>query len=565
MRSQIHAPLAGLVVSTIALVAAAPSLAGELAANSRIEAVMVYPDAATVSRVVEIDLPAGATSLVFSNLPNTIDPVSLRVEGTANGKLAIGSVEARTTPAEAPQADTAIETKLRQLRTDRETVQASIEALDAKKAMISRFGQSGPEKLAPESAPLDIEKWSTAWEAVGRGLAKVGDDLRIARASARELDEQIRALEQSRVRPQPANGPRRTVTVELETDAALKGRIVLSYRVAAAGWRPQYDAKLDTGAQGRKASLELVRRASITQRTGEDWTGVALSVSTVQSRRGVQPPDMQTQRLAFWEPPPPVVRGQVLRKDAPASAMMEDARQRENLAAAAPAPARPEQAATEQQADLDASAFQASFRIPGRIDVPSDGSTRNVRIGARTIVPELSARAVPALDPTAYLSAHFIHEEEAPLLAGEISIHRDGTFVGNGRMAFVATGDSADLSFGADDRIKVVRVPVKRKENEPTWFGQTKTEIREFKTTVRNLHDFAMRVNVVDQIPISENTAIVIEQLPATTPPTEKIVADKRGVMGWTYAVNPNETKEIKIAYRMKWPADREVVFQRTN
>ena len=132
-------------------------------------------------------------------------------------------------------------------------------------------------------------------------------------------------------------------------------------------------------------------------------------------------------------------------------------------------------------------------------------------------------------------------------------------------MAFVAIGDSADLSFGADDRIKVVRVPVKRKENEPTWFGQTKTEIREFKTTVRNLHDFAMRVNVVDQIPISENTAIVIEQLPATTQPTEKIVADKRGVMGWTYAVNPNETKEIKIAYRMKWPADREVVFQRTN
>ena len=42
----------------------------------------------------------------------------------------------------------------------------------------------------------------------------------------------------------------------------------------------------------------------------------------------------------------------------------------------------------------------------------------------------------------------------------------------------------------------------------------------------------------------------------------QKIVADKRGVMGWTYAMAAGETKEIKLAYRMKWPADRDVIFQ---
>ena len=63
--------------------------------------------------------------------------------------------------------------------------------------------------------------------------------------------------------------------------------------------------------------------------------------------------------------------------------------------------------------------------------------------------------------------------------------------------------------------------------------GQTKVETREFKTSVKNLHDFPVRVTVIDQIPISENTAITVEQLPQTTPPTEKQVADKRGVMSW--------------------------------
>ena len=79
---------------------------------------------------------------------------------------------------------------------------------------------------------------------------------------------------------------------------------------------------------------------------------------------------------------------------------------------------------------------------------------------------------------------------------------------------------------------------------------------------MRNLHDFPVKVNVVDRIPISENSAIVIEQLPATTPPTDKIVADKRGVMGWTLSLAPNESKDVRLAYRMKWPADRDVVFQ---
>ncbi|MGD6703623.1 DUF4139 domain-containing protein, partial [Xanthomonas citri pv. citri] len=78
---------------------------------------------------------------------------------------------------------------------------------------------------------------------------------------------------------------------------------------------------------------------------------------------------------------------------------------------------------------------------------------------------------------------------------------------------------------------------------------------------VKNLHDFPIKVSVIDQIPISENSAIVIDQLPATTPPTDKIVEDRRGVMGWTFDLAPAASKEIKLAYRMKWPADRAVAF----
>ena len=105
-------------------------------------------------------------------------------------------------------------------------------------------------------------------------------------------------------------------------------------------------------------------------------------------------------------------------------------------------------------------------------------------------------------------------------------------------------------------------MPLRRRENEPTWIGQTKTDLREFKTTVKNLHAQPIRITVVDRLPFSENAAIQVEQLRETTPPTEKQVGDKRGVIGleWDYA--PGEQKEIRLAYRLKWPADRDVHLQ---
>ncbi len=333
----------------------------------------------------------------------------------------------------------------------------------------------------------------------------------------------------------------------------------MTYRVAGAGWQPAYDARLDTS--GAKASLELVRRATITQRTGEDWTGVSLSVSTTRARGGAQAPEVYTQRLSFYEPPVPVSVG-LARSAAPmakAAAPVDAMRADTPAAPPASAPARP---AEERQAALDAGSYQASFRIPGRVDIPGDGSSKGFRISTLKFSPDLIVKTSPSLDETAYLQARIVNGEEAPLLPGLVNIQRDGAFVGVSRIGLVAPGDSADMGFGADDRVKVSRIPVKRKENEPTWLGSAKTEQREFRTTVKNLHPFVVKVSVIDSIPISENSAIVIEQAPATTPPTDKIVGDRRGVMGWTFDLAPNDTKAITLAYRMKWPADREVVFQ---
>ena len=136
--------------------------------------------------------------------------------------------------------------------------------------------------------------WPAAWTAINEQLTKVNEDIRVLSAQLRDVDGEIAALERARPQPPRPGAPIVDVTIALEAGAASKAELSVTYRVAGASWRPLYDARLDTGSKGKKPSLELIRRAAVTQRTGEPWTDVTLFVSTVRVARGAGAPDLLT-------------------------------------------------------------------------------------------------------------------------------------------------------------------------------------------------------------------------------------------------------------------------------
>jgi uncharacterized protein (TIGR02231 family) len=542
------------------LLLAAPALADEISAASAIDAVTVYPDAAIVTRVATIDLPAGDSILTFKDLPLALDPASLRVAGSGDAKITIGSVDSSVGPGEKKAEDSLIQAKLMSRRAERETLRARIEALEAKREMILSYSKASPGKLTLDAKPIDVNQWSAAWDTVGEALAKLGEELRPAELAAHALDEDIEALEAESQSPSPQDAPRRIASVALSTPAATHAKIVLSYRIAGAGWIPAYDASLLT--EGAK-TISLARRALLSQHTGEDWSDVALTVSTARAAGSADIPEVQPVKIDFWQPPVPV---------AAASAPMAMTKIERSASAADGAMSELKKAYPETQFNLpqqvaesiaqtQAGAYSAAFKVPGRVTLAADGAQKSFLLARADAPATVLVKTAPGLDQTAYLQAHVTDDGDAPLLPGEVSLHRDDMFVGRGRLSFVAPGDGVDLGFGADDKIKITRAPVNRKENEPTWYNQTKVETREFKTTIKNLHDFPVKVQVIDQLPYSENTAITAELLPATTAPTERQVADKRGVMSWTLDLQPGESKDVRLAYRLKWPADRDITI----
>jgi uncharacterized protein (TIGR02231 family) len=304
--------------------------------------------------------------------------------------------------------------------------------------------------------------------------------------------------------------------------------------------------------------LELIRRAEITQATGEDWSNVALGVSTVRVARGGSVPDLKSLIVQYPEP-------QRLAVPAGEASMRGDAVQLAPAQAAPPMSdaelAKKSEKADEQQATTEIGAFQAAFKIPGRVSVNAGQGTRALRVSSVTITADLVIRSVPVLDPTAYLEASFVQSEDAPLLPGRISIYRDGMFVGQGKMGAVGKDETVRLGFGADDKVKIERAVLKRNEGSAGLIVSSKVDERAFKTSVRNGHDFPIKVAIEDQLPVSENDEIAVELLSSSTPPTTTNLHDKHGVLEWALEAKPGEARDINFAWRMRWPKDKGVVM----
>jgi uncharacterized protein (TIGR02231 family) len=540
----------------ITALAAAPVRAADVDASSAVDAVTVYPDGASVTRLITLDLPAGDNSAVLKDFPLTLDPSSLRVEGEAGAKLTIGAIDAKPPRAAPPVNLPELDKRIEALRDQRADLQGAINAAAARRKFAERFAEASPAGIGDKGEARPIADWRTAFAAVGEEVAAADSAIRDAERKQRELDREIARLESDKAQKPPS---KLEVRIEVAAAAATSATLRVTYAVRNARWTPLYDARLDTGAKDRKPALELVRRAEITQNTGEDWSNVALSVSTVRTARGGRAPDLNS--LIVQYPPSPRAFGS-------ASGGMDQTRAPLLRGAPAPMqklaePATPaSERADEQQAAAEVGSFQVVFKIPGRVSLGASEGAKSLRVSSAVFTPDLMVRAVPVLDPTAFLEASFKQNEDAPLLPGRVAIYRDGVFVGRGQMATAGKDETVRLGFGADDKIKIERTVVKRNEGSAGLIVTTsKTDERSFKTTIRNGHDFPIKIAVEDQLPVSENEDILVEMLPSTTPPTTTNLRDKRGVLEWAFEAKAGEIRDIGFAWRVRWPKDKGVVM----
>ena len=350
----------GLIGAT-SVFSLATAYAVTLESTSRVGEVTLFPDAAIVKRQLKLDIPAGEHEIQLPDLPASLDPASLRVDGSASERVVIGNVDFRVR-ANVPETDkTETQRKVKALRVERDRVTDKVDAAENRKAMVQRLAQSSSGES--KDSKLDLDLWTKALDLVGKNLQAVNDELRGLRLEIERIDGEIAALEPPADRQRPVSRDiKRVATIAVEAAGATSLTLTISYRVSGAGWRPIYDARLDT--RGIAPTLELTRRAMLRQNTGEDWNEAKLTLSTLSVTRGTAAPELIGEKIGFFERPMPRV-AMPMSAPAPQAAanMMRDemeAASRQKVAAGAPA-----RAIEEATAQVDASAYQTEFQVPG--------------------------------------------------------------------------------------------------------------------------------------------------------------------------------------------------------
>jgi len=136
-----------LLTTSLVLVTAfggARARAADVEAASTVDAVTVYPDGASVTRVITLDLPAGDNTLVAKDFPLGLDAASLRVEGEAATRLVIGAIDAKPPRAAPPVTLPEIDKHIEALKDERVNLEDAVAAATARRKFAERFAEASP-------------------------------------------------------------------------------------------------------------------------------------------------------------------------------------------------------------------------------------------------------------------------------------------------------------------------------------------------------------------------------------------------------------------------------------
>lgn len=560
--------IAGVLLAVLPLAA----VADEVPATSKVDTVTVFLSGAEVTRTARLALPKGAHTITFADLPAEAVPGSVRVNGKATAKLSIESVDSRRRYV--PRADQAvvqaerqrIEDEIERLRDERGLAQGEQDAAQTQKLLLKNLAElPGRTEERPREQAVPSTDWTQILSLIATGMTDAQRTALDAEVKKRNLDRRIEELEKELAALAPARVEQTEVKVNVVAEAQLEAELTVRYQVRNAAWSPRYDARLDTGSKTAAPRLDLTRRAEIKQRTGESWDNVALELSTTRPNADAAAPELQTVTVDF-EPemrpmasaaPPPPVGGMAKPLFAPRRNKMAA----EEMAAADAAAPEPEFSIAEQNSAVVTAPFQAVFQVPNRMSVPATGEPKRVHLQEDSMEPVLTVRTVPKRDPKAYLYAKLVVPDGSPVLPGSVALFRDGTFVGTGTMPVLAPGEDYELGFGADDQVRVRHAIAEEKRGETGLISSARTDSRNFRITVKNLHERSVELVVHDQIPVSQNQDIKVD-LVGPTAPTRKDIDDKRGIVAFESKLDPEQEVVIEFGYRVTWPGSRPIIYR---
>jgi uncharacterized protein (TIGR02231 family) len=531
---------------------ALPALADTIIASSRITAVTVYPDGARLSREITFVAPAaGKHDLLVTDLPADSQPGLMQLAPGDGVTLGAFNLRAdRLPPREDPLTPDQTGAKAEVERLEQaevtaalalEAVQARVDAAEAQVRFLSSFTGALPDGATPDTirsmgAMIATETLAARQQALAARAdlfpaQKVLTDAQEALGKARDAFDAL-----------PTSDMEYTaLSVDLTAASAGDHTVTVTQYVGNASWRPFYDLNLTRDGGD---TLAFNRSVLVTQYTGEDWSGVDLTLSSSRPAEQAAPSTLWPE-LRYIEPE--IDEDDRLRKSATDAVMMEA--EPEVMVQAAPAPIT---------AGVALEGDTVVYIYPDPVTVASGVEDLRLPLDSLDFTPVVKAVAVPRIDRTAFVMASFTNASAEPLLPGEALLFREGVLVGTTYLDVIAPGVETDIAFGAIETLRIKREMPVRAGGETGVFSTSNQVTESAVITVENTGDQSWSVRLLDQVPYTEQDDLEID-VTASPEPTETDVDGQRGILAWEFDLAAGTKETITLEHALSWPEGMEL------
>ncbi len=533
----------------------------EIPVETTITTVVVYPDRARVTCRGQAELPAGLHQLIIGELPLALEPESVRAGGAGTARVRLRGVDVqRRHYAQTPAANViALEEQIERLQ---DQLQALVDRQSVKQASIDHL--TGLRQATTEYAwglargRNTAENQATLMRFFEEEDARLRVELRALDVEQRDLHEELAKLQAELDQLRSAR-PRQRYEARLEVEALSAGdfAVEVTYVVGRAGWRPLYDVRLlEPQRDGGASGVLLTALAEITQNTGQEWSGVGLTVSTARPALNQRVPELKPWYVDVPRPPQPLpraVHARAMAKGAAAeSTEMYAADAMPMMAMAAP----PVVEAEVEVAEVQDSGTAVSFAVSGSIDIPGDGTPHKTTIGRHELAPQLDFLAVPRHTDAVFRRAKLSNTTGAPLLPGPINLYVGDEYIGQNRLEYTPGGAEVELVLGVEERITVKRELVRR-EVDKRLLRDVRQVVYGYEIKLENLLAAPARVTVQDQYPVSRHEQIKVRLDRVAPEPAEQT---ELHLLKWQLDLAPADKKTIRYEYQVEHPRALNVV-----
>jgi uncharacterized protein (TIGR02231 family) len=544
------------MVHLLALVLAA-SL-GEAGATlpSRIADVTVFPGGALVRRTA--DVPAGGGSVTLEGLPATLDPDSVRARCA---KADVVGVEVRERVAPALPDARAEELRSRVRAVERELAALRDEA-DVERRVEAHLGRLLALEEERRREALRAGSFEPdAWRATLRALS---EETLSSREREREIAWKIADAEQRLLDAQlefgNAGGQRdlrlRDVIVEV-VEGAPATSLEVEYAVTNAGWRPMYDLRVARDAK----SVDLVYRAQVWQRSGEDWGDVGVALSTARPMLGAQGPEPSPRWLSIEDASAKRYRGRAAPRPSPRAAeASEDDRSLGDEGAFGYG----------FSATVESEGLSVRFRLPIRQTIPSRDEPATVLIGEARLALAPEYYATPSMDSNVWLRGVAINSSEWTLLPGSAAVYFGADFLGHSEIESVQPAEELTLHLGPDPALAIEREKTADRREGAGVFGSRASQEEGFAVHVKNHGalvcepDGTAVVLVREALPRSTDERVKVDLAESKPKPSEeqrwKRDRDEKGIATWLVRVPRGGEATLEYLVRISYPERLELV-----